>query len=398
MAYTMSASCQDECLYTMNQRQDGPLVVLQIIPRLKIGGAERAVIDISRALTAAGNHSLVVSQGGELVPVLLHTRATHVEMPVASKFPLTIAANALRLARLIRREGVNVVHVRSRAPAWSALIAARRTGTPIITTFHAPYNFSSRAKKLYNSVMARGDRVIAISGFVARHVRDEYGVADSRLRCIFRGIDMARFDPAAVGIDRISSLAEYWNLPDGIPVIMLPGRLTRLKGHGVVIEAMKRLEHDAICLMVGVAGGRVALRREIEAQILDAGLEGRVTLIDSCSDMPAAYRLADVIVQPSLVPEGFGRVAVEAQAMGVPVVASETGATTETVEHGTTGWLVPPGDSGALTQALETALGLDAQARIKHAAVARARAVSNFALGDMCEATLDVYRELAGAA
>ena len=308
-----------------------------------------------------------------------------------------MAVNALRLARLIRREGIDVVHVRSRAPGWSALGAARRTKTPFVTTFHAPYRISGRAKRLYNSVMARGDRVIAISGFVTRHVREEYGVGDDRLRCIFRGIDMAQFDPAAVGVDRITGLAEYWNLPDGVPVIMLPGRLTRLKGHGVMVDAMARLDRDAVCVMVGTGSGRERLRRDVEKRILAAGLEGRVTLIDGCSDMPAAYRLADVVVQPSLVPEGFGRVSVEAQAMGVPVIASDTGATSETVRDGATGWLVPPGDPGALATALATALDLDARARIKHAAIARAHAVSNFALGDMCDATLDVYRELAGA-
>ncbi len=382
----------------MTERQGSPLVVLQIIPRLKIGGAERTVIDISRSLTAAGNRSIVVSQGGEMVPDLLHTRALHVEMPVASKSPLTIALNARRLERLIHREGVNVVHVRSRAPAWSALRAARRTGTPLVTTIHQPYSVSGPMKKLYNSAMARGDRVIAISEFVARHAREEYGVPEDRLRRIFRGIDMAKFDPAAVAVDRITALADHWNLPDGVPVVMLPGRLTRRKGHGVLIDAMSRLERDAVCLMVGTLGARPALRRELEGRILESGLEDRVTLIDSCGDMPAAYRLADVVVQPSLVPEGFGRVAVEAQAMGVPVVASNGGATPETVEDGVTGWLVPPGDAEALAGRLTTALDLDSGARIKYAAIARAHAVFSFDLADMCRSTLDVYREVVAAA
>ena len=258
----------------MIERQDDSLVVLQVIPRLKIGGAERAVIDISRALNVAGMHSLVTSQGGELVPDLLHTKAIHVAMPVASKNPLTIALNALRLARMIRTHHVDVIHVRSRAPAWSALVAARRTGTPIVTTFHAPYTINSRAKRLYNSVMARGDRVIAISSYVARHVREEYGVPESRLRRIFRGIDMAQFDPVAVSIDRITTLADYWNLSDGVPVIMFPGRLTRLKGHHVLIDALTQLRRDAMCLMVGVAGARPALRREIENRILAARTRG----------------------------------------------------------------------------------------------------------------------------
>ncbi|MBN34798.1 MAG: glycosyl transferase [Rhodospirillaceae bacterium] len=369
-------------------------VVLQIIPRLAIGGAERAVIDVARAAIEQGARAMVVTEGGDLEPDLLRAKAEVVHMPVASKSPLTIQRNANRLVDLIRDEGIDLVHVRSRAPAWSALKAARRTGKPFLTTFHAPYNFANGLKKRYNAVMARGDRVIAISDYIAQHVRENYGVGDDRLRRIHRGIDVVSFDPAAVSSERIVSLAAHWNLPDGVPVIMLPGRLARWKGQHVMIRAMEQLERDAICLLVGVGVGREGLRKELERDIVQRGLQGRVVMIDGSQDMPAAYRLADVVVSASIEPEGFGRVAVEAQAMGVPVVATNHGGAQETVEPGTTGWLVRPDDSSALSQAVAAALDLDVEARVKLAARARARTVELFSRTAMCKATLDVYREL----
>ncbi|MBC6441228.1 MAG: glycosyltransferase family 4 protein [Rhodospirillales bacterium] len=371
----------------------GP-AILQVIPRLEMGGAERAVIDVSRAIIAAGGRALAVSEGGDLEPELLRTKATHIPMGVASKSPLTIQRNASRLADIIRDQGVDLIHVRSRAPAWSALKAARRTGIPFVTTFHAPYNISNGIKKAYNAVMAKGDRVIAISDYVATHVRENYGIGDDRLRRIHRGIDVVTFNPAAVSSERIASLAARWNLPDGVPIVMLPGRLARWKGQHVMIEAMALLERDAICLLVGVGAGRKGLRRQLEKAITERGLEGRVVLIDGAQDMPAAYRLADVVVSASIEPEGFGRTVVEAQAMGVPVVATNHGGAQETVEPGATGWLVRPNDPSALAQAVAAGLDLDEEARVKLAAVARARAVERFSRTAMCAATLDVYREL----
>ncbi len=372
----------------------GPLI-LQIVPRLGIGGAERAVVDIARATVQAGGRALVVSEGGELETELLRTKAGHVTMPVATKSPLAIWRHGDRLARLIRRRGVALVHARSRAPAWSALAASRRTGVPFVTTFHAAYNAGNALKRRYNAVMAKGERVIAISNFVADHVRAHYGVGDDRLRCIPRGIDAVGFDPAAIAPERVAALAARWNLPDGLPVVMLPGRLARLKGQHILIRAMQLLDSEAACLLVGVgSSGHGGFRREVEAMIAAGGLAGRVVPIEGCHDMAAAYRLADVVVSASIEPEGFGRTMVEAQAMGVPVVATDHGGARETVEDGVTGWLVPPADAAALARAIAAALALDEEARVRLAAVARERAVRLFARKAMCDATLAVYREL----
>ena len=370
-------------------------VILQIVPRLDIGGAERGTVDMARAIVEAGGTAIVVSEGGVLEAELLRAKARHVVLPVASKSPFTIHRNISRLVDLIRSEDVDLVHVRSRAPAWSALPAARRTGRPLVTTFHAPYNAGGSLKRRYNSIMARGDRVIAISDFIARHVRETYGVGDDRLRRIHRGVDVVGFDPSAVSSERVASLAARWNLPDGVPVVMLPGRLARWKGQSVMVEAMAQLaRQDVVCLLVGVGSGHDGLRRELEQQIAARGLQGRVVPIDGCQDMAAAYRLADVVVSASTDPEGFGRVAVEAQAMGVPVVATNHGAALETVEPGVTGWLVPPGEPLALAQAVGAALDLDEEARVCLAAIARARVVEQFSRARMCAATLAVYREL----
>ena len=372
----------------------GPLI-LQVVPRLGIGGAERAVVDIARATIQAGGRALVVSEGGELATELLRAKASHVTMAVATKSPLAIWRHGGSLARLIRRRQVALVHARSRAPAWSALVAARRTGVPFVTTFHAPYNAGNALKRRYNAVMAKGERVIAISNFVADHIRAQYGVGDERLRCIPRGIDAVGFDPAAVAPERVAALAARWNLPDGLPVVMLPGRLARWKGQHILIRAMQLLDSEVACLLVGVGGGgHGGFRREIEAMIAAGGLAGRVVPIEGCHDMAAAYRLADVVVSASIEPEGFGRTVVEAQAMGVPVVATDHGGARETVENGVTGWLVPPADAAALAQAIATALALDEEARVRLAAVARERAVRLFARKTMCDATLAVYREL----
>ncbi|MEM7121012.1 MAG: glycosyltransferase family 4 protein [Pseudomonadota bacterium] len=370
-------------------------VILQVVPELAIGGAERATIDMARAVIEAGGRAIVASAGGELAPNLLRTKAELITLPVASKNPLVIRRNARKLAQLIRAEGVDLVHARSRAPAWSAYRATQRVGCPFVTTFHAPYNYSNALKKRYNAVMTKGDRVIAISEFIGQHVRDNYGIGDDRLRVVPRGIDIVDFDPAAVSPDRVANLAARWNLPDGKPVVMLPGRLARWKGQMVMVDAMAQLaERDVICLMVGVGSGREGLYRELEKKIQALGLATTVVLIDACTDMAAAYRLADVVVSASIEPEGFGRVAVEGQAMGVPVVATGHGGAVETVDPGVTGWLVPPDDATALAEGIKNALELGAEARARLSALARARVAEHFTKPRMCADTLSVYREL----
>ena len=372
-----------------------PITVLQVLPRLVVGGAERGTVDIAAAIQRAGGMAIVASEGGPMVHELERSRARHIKLPLARKNPFTIWRNASRLARVIRQNKVDIVHARSRAPAWSALWAARRTGVRFMTTYHDTYSAGSAWKRRYNSVMAKGQRVIAISEFIADHLRDLYGLGASVLRVIPRGIDLARFDPARVPAERKIKLTQDWNLPDDRPIILMPARLSRKKGHSVLVEALAKLKRtDICCIMVGDDGRQTSYRTSLLELIHECQLEGVVRLLPQTADMPAAYSMAAVVVAPSIKPEGFGRVPVEAQAMGCPVIASDVGGFRETIVNGLTGLLVPPGDAGRLSVALESALDLSAEDRDALAAEAIANIQSKFTREHMCAATLDVYREL----
>ena len=373
-------------------------IVLQVLPALNTGGAERGAVDVAQALVEAGGTALVASSGGRMVRELERAGATHLTLPVHSKNPLVMFLNANRLERLADRHDVDIIHARSRAPAWSALRAARRAGRHFITTFHGTYASGGGLKRRYNSIMTRGERVIAISAFIADHLREVYGVESERVRVIHRGVDLDVFDPAKVDPARLVRLASEWRLPDGVPVVMLPGRLARWKGQRVLIEALARLgRQDLCCLLVGSDQGRPRRRRELERLATGHGLASVVRLVGHCEDMPAAYMLADVVVSASTDPEAFGRVVVEAQAMGRPVVASDHGGARETVLAEETGWLFRPGDAGALGAALRRALALDAEARGRLAETAISHIRDNFSKEAMCAKTLAVYAEVMGA-
>lgn len=378
---------------------DGRPVVLQVIPNLVTGGAERGCVDMAAAIVQAGGTALVASGGGTMTRELERHGARHITLPLASKNPLTIWRNAARLAAIIRAEGVDIVHARSRAPAWSAYWAARRCGVPFITTFHAPYSFSKgllgKLKRRYNSVMARGQRVIAVSRFVADHVADNYGVGPERLRTVHRGVDVFSLDPERVSQERIIKLAREWRLPDDQRVVLLPARLTRWKGQLALIEAIAQLNRpDVRAVLVGSDQGRVEYRQELAARIRQLGLEQQVTIADHCSDMAAAYMLADVVVNASSRPEAFGRVIVEAQAMGRPVIVTNHGAVEETVLDGETGLVVPPGDPATMAAAIGEALALDTLQRRALAQDARQFVLANYTREGMCAATLGLYQEV----
>lgn len=370
-------------------------VIMQVLPALVTGGVERGAVDVAAAIAKAGWRAVVVSEGGPMVRELERAGATHVTLPVASKNPLTMHRNVERLAAVIRDTGADIVHARSRAPAWSARAAARRMRVPFMTTFHGTYNAGNPLKRYYNSIMAKGQRVIAISEFIARHVERVYHTAPSLIRIIHRGIDIAKFDPARVSVERQVKLAGDWRLPDGLPVVMLPGRLTRWKGQGLLIDAMARLgRKDVVLLLVGSDQGRSAYRAEIERRVRAHGLEGIARIVDHCQDMPAAYMLADVVVSASTDPEAFGRVVAEAQAMGRPVVAPAHGAAPEILIEGETGWTFRPGSVDGLAEAIGKALALQGEARKSLAQLAIDHVRANFTREGMCHATLDVYEDL----
>lgn len=370
-------------------------VVLQVLPSLHTGGVERGTVEIADAVVQAGGHSFVASAGGRMVHDLARVGATHIELPLKSKNPMVMYGNIARLRRIIREHGVDIVHARSRAPAWSAFFACRKTDASFLTTFHGTYNRSAPFKTLYNSVMTKGVRTIAISQFIADHMERIYKLDRRRIRVVHRGVDVELFDPRKIPAARVINLASQWRLPDDKRVIMLPGRLTRWKGQALLIEALSRIDTEGLrCLIVGDDQGRSAYRRELERLVRRHGLDGVVHMVGDCADMPAALMLADVVVSASTDPEAFGRVMVEAQAVGKPVVAANHGASGELIVEGETGWLFEPDDAESLAATLDAVLRLETQERENLAERAIANVRANFTKDLMCAKTLDVYSEV----
>lgn len=371
-----------------------PPAILQVLPALVTGGVERGTIEIAEAQIAAGFRAIVASAGGPMVAELERLGARHVALPLDRKSPLALWRNAAGLAALARAEGVAILHARSRGPAWSALLAARRTGARFVTTYHGTYNEGFPGKRAYNAVMAKGDRVIAISHFIAGLIAERHGTPAERIRIIPRGVDPRRFDPALVAPERLALLRATWDVPEGYPVILLPGRVTRWKGQGVLVEAMAATTGNAMALLVGNQGGKRDFVAELEARIAALGLGGRVRLVGHAEDMAAALLLADVVVHASTDAEAFGRTVIEAQAMARPVIASDLGGPRETVADGVTGWRVPPGDAAALAAALTRVLAMAAPERAAIGAAARQAVLAHYTTRAMQDATIAVYREL----
>ncbi|MEO8113211.1 MAG: glycosyltransferase family 4 protein [Phenylobacterium sp.] len=374
--------------------------LLQVVPELETGGAEQSAIDVASAVVKAGGKALVATRGGRMTTRLLADGGRLAQMPVHSKNPLVMLGNAARLVDLIRHEKVSVVHARSRAPAFSALWAASVTKTPFVATYHGVYKAKSNLKRWYNAVMTRGDLVIANSDFTRDHVLAEHGEAAGKIVTIPRGIDLDRFNPSWVSELRVEDLRKAWGLADDdrrIKVV-LAGRLTRLKGHLTIIAAAARLKaegrSDVLILFAGDDQGRSAYREELVAAIAAAGLRDQVRIVGHCDDMPAAYLLADLAILPTTVPESFGRAAVEPQAMGRPVIASNDGGAIETVVEGVTGWLVAPGDVEAWAAALRRAIDVGPGRRHEMGLTAANRARQLYSVDAMCAATLAAYERV----
>lgn len=371
--------------------------VLQVLPSLNVGGVEVGTVQMAKALLDVGAEPHVVSAGGkferelESLGVSLHT------LPLTSKNPIHLIANARRLRKIVRSEGIDLVHVRSRAPAWSVCWALKESSIPWLATFHGTYNFKSSAKKFYNSVMVRGCRVIAISDFIKEHILTHYGdyVRADRLRVIHRGVDLMRFSPEPVDKSDGDQLRESFGIPLDAPLVVMPGRLTPWKGQRVLIDALAALKKlECYGLIVGPSKGKTKYKESLQSLIDAHGLEGRVFLNEGVSNVPSLYRAADLIVHASLEPEAFGRTLIEAQASGKVVIASKEGAPLEIIEDKVTGFLVPPGDVFNLARIIEHYFHLPEGIKKKMAFDARARAQSHFSEALMCDKTLSVYEEI----
>ncbi|VAV98327.1 Glycosyltransferase [hydrothermal vent metagenome] len=371
--------------------------IVQIIPRLEAGGAERTTLDVSNAILAAGGSSLVLSRGGPLTHELTQDGGEFLSLAVDRKNPLIIWQNITAIAKATADFEGQILHARSRAPAWSARAAAQKLGLPFVTTYHGTYDSRFLLKRKYNSIMASGDLVIANSKFIARHIEQTHGINANRIRVIARGIDMHGFDPAHIKPARTIGLQQQLELSAKIPVIVMPGRLTRRKGQLIMLDALAQLFKNgrkAQLVLPGNANGRDDYASQINRKIEQLGLQQYVRLPGHIPDMAALYALADLVICASVEPEAFGRVAVEAQAAAKPVIATAHGGALETIEPGISGLLVTPGDATAITEAITEILDMPAETREKCGRNGQARVQKLFSLPAMCRSTLQLYAEL----
>lgn len=370
-------------------------VILQIVPELISGGVERGTIDIAKAISDAGYVSLVASSGGLMVPQLQAVGARHITLPLASKNPFQIYFNAKRIERLIQRYQVDIVHARSRAPAWSAYLASKRCGCHFMTTWHGTHSFKSDLKKRYNSIMGRGEKVIAVSEFIKSHILRHYAVEESRITVVHRGVDLDVFNPDKISQERITRLANRYDITHDQPVILLPARMTEWKGHLFLLEALAHVKDlPFVCVFAGKSDVHQTYIEAINKRIEALGLHGRVRIVNQISDMPALYALSTIVVSASMRPEAFGRVATEGQSMKKLVIATNHGGSKETVIDGKTGWLIEPGNVEQLGASLQHALQLDASAHHQMGEAARKHIELHFSLEGMCKQTIKLYDSL----
>ena len=367
------------------------LRILQVLPELNIGGVERTTLDMVGALRQVFPVTYVASQGGTLVSELEALGGTHITLPFASKNPLQMVRNAMALRRLIRDHDIHIVHARSRAPAWSALWAARWAKIPLVTTFHGAYHTSNTVKTFYNSVMARGTRVIAISAFISRYIQIQHPTSLKNIRLIHEGIDVDTFNPQTISSEEIKVLRKAWDVPLDAKVFLLPGRVTRLKGQTIFIEALRQINSpNTFGIILGQDQDNSSYPQEVTRQ-----LEGLpIRRISQMHPLQVAYAAADFVVSPSLAPETFGRVTAEAGAMERIIIATNHGATPELCKAGMTGYLIPPGDVTALAETMDRTLKMSPEERQTMEKAARSHICANFSLKRMCTETIALYKEI----
>ncbi len=369
--------------------------IIQVLPALNQGGVERGTVEIASALQKAGIPNYVISSGGKMVPELERMGVEHITIPAATKNPFKILLNAGKMAQIFKEKNAGLIHVRSRAPAWSVKLASQKTGIPYIASYHGVYGIQPALKKLYNQVMLQGQKVIAVSNHVKKHILDNYNCPEDKIIVIHRGADVEKFNPDLVSDEQIKTLKQKYQIPLDKPVITLVGRLTAWKGQKVLLKACQKMHHqDFVCLFVGSDQGRIEYHKELEQMAQD--LKQQVIFVDSCQEMPALYALSDIVVAPSLDPEAFGRVITEAQAMKRIVVASAHGGACESIQDGVSGFLTPVGDVDALANTLDKILDMSNEEKAKLQEQACASVHQNFTIQKMCDKTLALYRDFLG--
>ena len=377
--------------------------VLQVIPRLGYGGAETGCYDLAHFLPERGIKSFLVTSGGELLKFVDKKKVKIFKLPVQSKNPALILFNTIVIFFIILIYNINIVHARSRAPAWSCFIAAKLALRKIVTTFHGTYNFNNKIKKFYNSIMVRSDLVIAGSNFIFSHINDNYGdfflENKRKLLVIFRGINTNYFNSKKISLIEANKFSKAHKIDRNKFIVLLPGRLTYWKGQKLFIQAFKLLaEMNHVQsfegIILGNEQGRNVYKKQLVGLVEQFGLGKIIKFIDHCDEMPVAYRIANLIVSTSIEPEAFGRVSVEAQAMEVPVIASDIGGSRETIVKNKTGYLFKSGDPNSLANTIIMVMQKDYNSLKSIGFEGRKNILKKFDVDKMCHTTFTEYKKL----
>ncbi len=378
------------------------LKVLQVIPKLGYGGAETGCYDIAHYLPENNVGSYLITSSGELLKFIDKKKVKVIRLPVQSKNPILILLNSIIISIIILVNGINIVHARSRAPAWSCLIATKITRRKFVTTFHGTYNFKSKLKKFYNSVMVRSDLIIAGSNFIFSHIKENYSeyLSDQKkLLAIFRGINTDYYDPTTTLEADEDNLFKSWELVVGKKIILLPGRLTSWKGQEIFIEALNKVNiqlgsNSFIAVILGNDQGRDLYKKKLIRLVEQYRLSNQVRFIDHCQNMPLAYKISDIVVSASIEPEAFGRVSVEAQSMQKLIIASNIGGSNETVIDGKTGILFDAANADDLSNKIIKVINTDPKELMEMGINGRENAVKKFNVEKMCFSTYSEYKKL----
>ena len=376
--------------------------VLQVIPKLGFGGAETGCYDLAHYLYEQDCKSYIATSGGELLKYVDKKKVKIIKLPVHSKNPILILLNSIILTLIILFLNINIVHARSRAPAWSCLIATKLTFRKLVTTFHGTYNFSSNVKKFYNSVMVRSDLLIAGSNFIFSHINENYLKylnSKKKFLVIFRGINTEYFDQENLKKNSVSKLKTLWQIDDNSKVILLPGRLTSWKGQELFIEAINKFKKlnadvDFTAVILGNDQGRTVYKKKLERLVEQYNLTNDFRFIGKCEYMPAAYMLADIVISSSIEPEAFGRVSVEAQSMKKPIIASNIGGSNETIIDNKTGILFESGNAESLSKKINEIINLDTLTLELMGKEGRKNVINRFNIEKMCLNTYSEYKKL----
>ena len=376
--------------------------VLQVIPKLGFGGAETGCYDLAHYLYEQDCKSYIATSGGELLKYVDKKKVKIIKLPVHSKNPILILLNSIILTLIILFLNINIVHARSRAPAWSCLIATKLTFRKLVTTFHGTYNFSSNFKKFYNSVMVKSDLLIAGSNFIFSHINENYLKylnSKKKFLVIFRGINTEYFDQENLKKNSVSKLKTLWQIEDNSKVILLPGRLTSWKGQELFIEAINKFKKlnadvDFTAVILGNDQGRTVYKKKLERLVEQYNLTNDFRFIGKCEYMPAAYMLADIVISSSIEPEAFGRVSVEAQSMKKPIIASNIGGSNETIIDNKTGILFESGNAESLSKKINEIINLDTLTMELMGKEGRKNVINRFNIEKMCLNTYSEYKKL----